>query len=279
MKRKEVEISARMRALTELVTPGLTMCDIGCDHGFVAIYLVQKGISPKVFAMDVRSGPLSRAQEHILQYGLVSQIETRLSDGLAELKAGEAEGMICAGMGGPLMIKILEEGSDLAHDMKELILQPQSEISEFRKYLRTRGFHIIKEDMVLEDGKYYPMMKVVPEEAEQSVAATLETTATALAGRPEAEGWEEASKRQIYDRFGQYLLEHKHPVLKKYLMHSKDATEALMIKLKEQQGERALARLPELEAELVQICGALRCFESADSVKQKMSGKEKGYAD
>ncbi|MBP3926452.1 MAG: SAM-dependent methyltransferase, partial [Clostridium sp.] len=163
MKKNEVEISVRMRALTELVTPGLKMCDIGCDHGFVAIYLVQKSISPKVFAMDVRSGPLSRAQEHIGQYGLGSQIETRLSDGLAALKPGEADGMICAGMGGPLMIKILEEGSALAHNMKELILQPQSEISEFRKYLRTHGYHIIKEDMVLEDGKYYPRMKVVPD--------------------------------------------------------------------------------------------------------------------
>ena len=241
MKKKEVEISERMRALTGLVTPGLTMCDVGCDHGFVAIYLVQKEICPKVFAMDVRSGPLSRAQEHIRQYGLGDWIETRLSDGLAKLKAGEAEGMICAGMGGPLMIKILEEGQVLTGEMKELILQPQSEISEFRKYLRTHGYHIIKEDMVFEDGKYYPMMKVVPGEVLQPSV-------------------EDTSKQQIFDRFGQYLLEHKHPVLKKYLLYSKDATELLIIKLKEQESERALARLPELEMELGMINEALLYF-------------------
>lgn len=241
MKKKEVEISERMRALTGLVTPGLTMCDVGCDHGFVAIYLVQKEICPKVFAMDVRSGPLSRAQEHIRQYGLGDWIETRLSDGLAKLKAGEAEGMICAGMGGPLMIKILEEGQVLTGEMKELILQPQSEISEFRKYLRTHGYHIIKEDMVFEDGKYYPMMKVVPGEVLQPSV-------------------EDTSKQQIFDRFGQYLLEHKHPVLKKYLLYSKDATESLVIKLKEQESERALARLPELETELGMINEALLYF-------------------
>lgn len=241
MKKKEVEISERMRALTGLVTPGLTMCDVGCDHGFVAIYLVQKEICPKVFAMDVRSGPLSRAQEHIRQYGLGDWIETRLSDGLAKLKAGEAEGMICAGMGGPLMIKILEEGQVLTGEMKELILQPQSEISEFRKYLRTHGYHIIKEDMVFEDGKYYPMMKVVPGEVLQPSV-------------------EDTSKQQIFDRFGQYLLEHKHPVLKKYLLYSKDATESLVIKLKEQESERALARLPELEMELGMINEALLYF-------------------
>ena len=255
MKRKDVEISARMMALTELVTPGLTICDIGCDHGFVSIYLVQKGMTSKVFAMDVRSGPLSQAQTHIREFGLENHIETRLSDGLKKLEKGEAEGMICAGMGGPLMIKILEEGSVQAHAMKELILQPQSELAEFRKYLRTRGFHIIKEDMVFEDGKYYPMMKAVPRDLSPSAVQN--------------------DEQQIFDRFGQYLLEHKHPVLKQYLDHFKDVTETLMIKLKEQQGERALARLPELESELKQICRALRYFrESAGSI-----WKEDGYAD
>lgn len=241
MKRNVVEISDRMKALTKLVTPGLVVCDIGCDHGFVSIYLVQSGIASRVFAMDVRSGPLSGAQEHIQQYGLEKQIETRLSDGLTKLSAGEAEAMVCAGMGGPLMIKILEEGSVQARAMKELILQPQSEIAQFRKYLRTHGYHIIKEDMVLEDGKYYPMMKVIP----GAVDAVSESN----------------PKQQIFDRFGQYLLEHKHPVLKQYLEHSRDATETLMVKLKEQQGERALARLPELETMLEQICTALRYFE------------------
>ena len=241
MKRKEVEISARMKALTELVTPGLTICDIGCDHGFVSIYLVQKGIAPKVLAMDVRSGPLSQAQAHIRQYGLETQIEARISDGLTKLAVGEAEGMICAGMGGPLMIKILEEGSVQAHAMKELILQPQSEIAEFRKYLRTHGYHIIKEDMVFEDGKYYPMMKAVPDDV--IVDAAVKST-----------------NLQIYDQFGQWLLESRHPVLRQYLEHSKKLTEILVKKLKEQQSEKVLTRLSELEAELELIYRALKMF-------------------
>lgn len=241
MKRKEVEISARMKALTELVTPGLTICDIGCDHGFVSIYLVQKGIAPKVLAMDVRSGPLSQAQAHIRQYGLETQIEARISDGLTKLAVGEAEGMICAGMGGPLMIKILEEGSVQAHAMKELILQPQSEIAEFRKYLRTHGYHIIKEDMVFEDGKYYPMMKAVPDDVIVDVSV-------------------QCTKLQIYDQFGQKLLESRHPVLRQYLEHSKKLTEILVKRLKEQQSEKALTRLPELEKELDLIRRALQMF-------------------
>ena len=97
MRRKSVELSARMQALTRLVTSGMVVCDVGCDHGFVSIYLVQKGISDSVIAMDVGSGPLSHAREHIEEYGLESKIETRLSDGLQKLEIGEAECMISNG--------------------------------------------------------------------------------------------------------------------------------------------------------------------------------------
>ncbi|MDE5951551.1 MAG: class I SAM-dependent methyltransferase, partial [Acetatifactor sp.] len=65
-----------MRALTDMVTAGNRVCDVGCDHGWVSIYLVQQGISPRVLAMDVRQGPLSRAQEHIRQQGLEAYIDT-----------------------------------------------------------------------------------------------------------------------------------------------------------------------------------------------------------
>ena len=244
MKKKEVDISARMRALTRLVTPGRIVCDIGCDHGFVSIYLVQKNIAPKVFAMDVRSGPLSQAQSHIQQYGLVNEIETRLSDGLTKLAVGEAECMICAGMGGPLMSKILEEGRAQALAMKELVLQPQSEIEEFRAYLRSNGYRIVEEDMVFEDGKYYPMMKVVP-----------------VSGSDLDLQKEETEDQVIFDRFGEYLLKQKNPILKQYLDFSEEMTGSLIVKLKEQSGERAQARLPKLEQDLVLIQAAKEYFK------------------
>ena len=131
----EIILSNRMQALTDMVTPGTVITDVGCDHGFVSVYLVQKGISPRVIAMDVRSGPLEHDREHIREYGLEDRIETRLSDGLHSLKTGEAAGMICAGMGGPLMEKILTEGREQAKEFRELILQPQSEIPHFRTFL------------------------------------------------------------------------------------------------------------------------------------------------
>ena len=158
---KEVKLSARLQALANMVSSGNIVCDIGCDHGWVSIYLIQQGIASKVLAMDVRTGPLERAREHIAQYDLEAYIETRLSDGLQKMQVGEATAMVCAGMGGPLMMKILTEGREKAKAMKELILQPQSELAMFRRFLREEGYRIVAEDMVLEDGKFYPMMKVV----------------------------------------------------------------------------------------------------------------------
>ena len=149
-----------MQALTDMVTPGTVITDVGCDHGFVSVYLVQKGLSPRVIAMDVRSGPLERAREHIREYGLQDRIETRLSDGLHGLKTGEANGMICAGMGGPLMEKILTEGREQGKGFRELILQPQSEIPHFRTFLMDEGYLLLDENIIYEEGKYYFMMKV-----------------------------------------------------------------------------------------------------------------------
>ena len=144
----EVILSNRMQALTDMVTPGTVITDVGCDHGFVSVYLVQKGLSPRVIAMDVRSGPLERAREHIREYGLQDRIETRLSDGLHGLKTGEANGMICAGMGGPLMEKILTEGREQAQGFAELILQPQSEIPHFRTFLMDEGYLLLDENII-----------------------------------------------------------------------------------------------------------------------------------
>ena len=111
---RQVELSARLQALADMVTPGSRVCDVGCDHGYVSIYLIQHQISSRVIAMDVRSGPLSRCCEHVMQYGLQEYIESRLSDGLLNLRPGEADTMICAGMGGRLMRRILTEGRETA---------------------------------------------------------------------------------------------------------------------------------------------------------------------
>ena len=101
-----MQLSLRLTAIAEMVTEGNRLVDVGCDHGYLPVYLVQNKKIPTAIAMDVRKGPLSRAEEHIAQYGLLDYIETRLSDGLEALKSGEGDTLVIAGMGGPLMERI-----------------------------------------------------------------------------------------------------------------------------------------------------------------------------
>ena len=86
-----MELSKRLQAIADMVTPGLVVADVGCDHGFVSVYLYEKQIAPKVIAMDLRPGPLARAKEHIDAYGYSAYIETRLSDGLSSIKSNSKE--------------------------------------------------------------------------------------------------------------------------------------------------------------------------------------------
>lgn len=190
-----MQLSERLNTILSLVSQSKCVADVGCDHGFVSIELINRKIAENVIAMDIRQGPLMRAQEHIMQTHLADKIQTRLSDGVAALKPGEADSLIIAGMGGNLVIHILENGKETVKDMKQCILQPQSEIQKVRKYLRENDFKIIEEKMVFEDGKYYPMMKAVPS---SNISK---------------------NENKLYDRFGEYLLETKNPVLEKYLKH------------------------------------------------------------
>ena len=155
-------LSQRLREAAALLTPGNRLADIGTDHGFVPIFLVEEGTIPSAVAMDVNPGPLQRAREHIKEHGLEDRIRTRLSDGLSALGEKEADTILIAGMGGELSVRILRQGAEALREVRELVLQPQSEIAAVRRYLEKSGWRIVKERIVLEDGKYYQMMRCVP---------------------------------------------------------------------------------------------------------------------
>ena len=134
-----MQLSLRLSAIAEMVTEGNRLVDVGCDHGYLPVYLILEKKIPRAIAADVGKGPLSRAREHIHQYGLDNYIETRLSDGLKEIGKEEGDTLVIAGMGGPLMEKILTEGEETRKGFRELILQPQSDIPHVRKFLFENG--------------------------------------------------------------------------------------------------------------------------------------------
>ena len=222
-----------MKAVASMVTPGNVLADVGTDHGYVPISLVQRKRIPRAIAMDVNKGPLQRACEHIAEFQLEECIETRLSDGVKKLKVGEVDSILIAGMGGELVIHILSDGLEVCRSVKELILQPQSELDKVRRFLRENKFQIVDEDMVIEDGKYYPMMKVVPVE--------------------EDEFWvniPEEAIRACY-MYGPLLLKNGNPSLRKFLVKQHKQLDKIMKELEKQpESEKIAARKQEVLNEI-----------------------------
>lgn len=258
MKDRQVVLSGRLQMLAEMVTPGNLVADVGCDHAFLSIYLVQKGISPHVLAMDVRMGPLRAAGEHIEICGLNTYIETRLSDGMEKLENGEAETLVCAGMGGRLMTRILGACMEKSRGMKELILQPQSELKEFRMFLRRERFRILAENAVYEEGKYYFAMKAAYAGEDAGIQSerqsrTGDQPGQSRFGEQASSHTEQADLQSIYDEYGELLLKSKHPVLLQYLMYRREMAARILEKLEKQRGERAAERLLEVRRELTEI--------------------------
>ena len=121
---------------------GLCVADVGTDHGFVPICLIERGIVGRVLALDIRKGPLLRAREHVQNQGLQERIALRLGDGLKPLKPGEAQLVIMTGMGGELMLRILKESPQIRETVRCWIFSPQSELSWFRYGLKELGLAI-----------------------------------------------------------------------------------------------------------------------------------------
>ena len=229
-----MELSKRLQAVADLVSEGLVVADVGTDHGYIPIYLIETKKSPKAFAMDVNKGPLLRAKEHIAEHGLETRIETRLSDGVRALQKGECDCVVVAGMGGALTIKIMEEGKDIFRNLKEFVLQPQSELQKVRAYLCENAYFIAEENMVLEDGKFYPMFRVINGQSEEYHAIEL--------------------------CYGKLLLEQKNAVLKTFLQKEKAVKELILSNLEQSFGEHIEARRKEIQEELEGIEYALQRY-------------------
>ena len=151
----KVNISERLRNVAEAVNKCNTVADIGCDHGFLPIYLVLTNKASKAIAMDLRKEPVRRAGEHIASFNLSDKITTRISNGLEALNKGEADTITITGMGGMLMRDILIAGKDKLVDGNEFVFSPQSDIDTFRKYLDDNGFIITKEKIIFEAPRFY----------------------------------------------------------------------------------------------------------------------------
>lgn len=249
------DLSKRLLMIASFVRPGSRVADVGTDHGFLPIYLLEQGIAVHGIAMDIRKGPLSRAEEHIREAGLSGRIETRLGNGLERLAAGEADTVTIAGMGGPLMLEILQNGSHVVPSVERFVLSPQSDWRGFRLGLRELGLKIVREEMVAEDGKYYLIMEAVHGAAAEGTEGA--ETAADVPVSAEIAGILTGAEAELYTRFGYLLLHQKHPVLREYLLWQEGILIGILHKLTESTTSDVSRRRAEVQEDLAYVRAAL----------------------
>ena len=150
-----VPISKRLACCSAMVPPGARVADVGADHGYLGIHLLEQGVARCVASCDLRPGPLDSARRNAAQYGFADRMEFFLSDGLQNVPREQYDTVVCAGMGGDLIVKILSEAPWLRDPRYTLILQPQIDIDKLRLWLGENGFGEDKANLAEDAGFIY----------------------------------------------------------------------------------------------------------------------------
>lgn len=195
-------LTNRLQAVANMVEKGVSVADIGTDHAYVPLYLVQNDLVSRAICSDVKEGPCKIARENIREQGLQNIIEVRCGSGLSVLRPYEVNTAVIAGMGGELIASILSDDSSIAKSIRKFVLQPMTALDELRLYLYQNGYHIENEVLAKEKNKYYVIMDVI----HQAVKV------------PEPE----------YLYIGKKLIENHDPLLEGYLLHKIDLYESAL---------------------------------------------------
>lgn len=176
----KLPISQRLLTCAGYVRPGARVADVGTDHGYLGIYLLQQGIAAHVYASDIREQPLEKARANAARFGTAAHMTFSLSDGLSALRPGEADTVVCAGMGADCIVGILEAAPWVRDENVRLILQPQSSGQTLRRWLPEQGFSILRETLLEENRFLYTVLeahwsgeKAIPTPGQQFVTPQL----------------------------------------------------------------------------------------------------------
>lgn len=215
-----LEISKRLQVVAQQVQYQ-TIADVGTDHGYIPLYLYLKNRLKKAYACDINKGPLKQAEKNIKAYDASSCIEIRLGSGLESIGTNQIETAVIAGMGGMLIIEILETSLPKVKTLKELVLQPQLDVNKVRQYLHRIGFQIENEEMIFEEKKYYTVLRAVP-------------------------GEEIYTNEKEY-LFGKKLIEKKDSILKQYCKETSKNNQNIINQLKTSKSIYGKQRIEQLE--------------------------------
>ncbi|MBR3276140.1 MAG: septum formation inhibitor Maf [Eubacterium sp.] len=247
-------LSARLKLVSEMIPPCKVLADIGCDHGYTAITAFLTGKADKCIAMDVNAGPLAAAQENTARFAASEGVEIRLSDGFGALLPQEADVIVIAGLGGRLMLSMLEAGMPKLKRNTVLVLSPQSEPELVRTFLAGEGFLLYDEAYVEDEGKVYSVLAA--ERADGNCDTPVQYTDAELA-------------------FGPAAIRRKDPVLKEVLARQLAQTRELLDRLAGNSREKAGIRKEELAEREKLLMEALDLMEKEKIILASASPRRK----
>ncbi|MCL2353922.1 MAG: class I SAM-dependent methyltransferase [Defluviitaleaceae bacterium] len=193
------ELSKRLQAIAGMVAYK-TLVDVGCDHALLPIHLLQTGVISKVIATDISAPSLEKGRQNAIALGLGNQLSFTLSDGLKNVDCDGIDICVIAGMGGGTIISILD-GVPL--DFKQIILSPQRDVADVRRFVHQKGFDIVNEMLLIENRKFYNIMDARPSPSSRHCGLDLQSPPF---------GYDEAGYL-----FGQILIDKKCPTLGEYI--------------------------------------------------------------
>ena len=159
----ETRLSKRLGAVASYVQKGSRLADVGSDHAYLPLFLVENGTIDFAVAGEVVQGPYQSALKNVAQAGQLEQIQVRLANGLSAIESSDQiDTITIAGMGGRLIADILEADLAKLAGVQRLILQPNNREDELRIWLEAHGFQIVAEEMVTENQKFYEILVVEP---------------------------------------------------------------------------------------------------------------------
>ena len=224
-------LGARIQTMVDLYPVVDSIADIGCDHGYTAIALFEAGKAEKLFACDIGKEPLEMAKKNVRFRGVEDKISCRLGNGLEALEKGECKHLLLSGMGGMLMIQILEKRIE---EFETILLSPQSDYEKVRRFLYPY-MELVEDCYVKEKNKFYRILLAKKQREQDLKGKTSDAESKTL----HIEGDNSNTERKTLDsskitkvewEFGWLPLKKKDPVLKELLEDEERHLEELLSK-------------------------------------------------
>ena len=227
-------LAKRLAAIASYVPVGSVAADIGTDHAYLPVFLVEEGICARVIATDIKQGPFASALRRIEEAKLTGKIDLRLGNGLDVLKPGEIDVLVLSGIGGNTIREILAVAPHITKTVSRLVLQPMADPGDLRTWLAANGWKISDERLVEDGGKIYIVIMAIPGQEETKDPFLLE--------------------------LGPRLLEKKDPLLGRYAERIAGLYEQILAGLESANSDAAREKALEIKTKLSQIRGIAGCL-------------------